>query len=98
MCVCVCVCVCACVCARASEYVCVRACVFGLVWWHINHCVIHMKVSVCVCARARVCVCVCVCVRVCVCVWFGLVLWHMNIVCYLMPNPVYTNILNKYGL
>ena len=31
-------------------------------------------------------------------VWFDWVLWYINIVGYLMPNPLYTYILNIYGL
>ena len=29
-------------------------------------------------------------------IWFGWVLWHTTMVGYLMPNPVYTYILNTY--
>ena len=31
-------------------------------------------------------------------IWFGWVLWHINHVGYLMPNPRYTYILNIYDL
>ena len=38
-------------------------------------------------------------IYICIYIWFGLVgLWVSTVVGYLMPNPLYTYILNTYDL
>ena len=59
---------------------------FGLVLWHINHCrLFNAKSSLYIYIKY---------------IWFGLVGFYgiSTIVGYLMPNPLYTYILNIYDL
>ena len=59
---------------------------FGWVLWHINHCrLFNAKSSLCICIKYT---------------WFGLVGFYgiSTIVGYLMPNLLYTYILNIYNL
>ena len=59
---------------------------FGRVLWHINHCrLFNAKSFLYIYIRY---------------IWFGLVGFYgiSTIVCYLMPNPLYTYILNIYDL
>ena len=60
--------------------------IYGWVWWHINHCrLLNAKSYLYIYIKY---------------IWFGLVGFGgiSTIVGYLMPNPLYTYILNIYGL
>ena len=59
---------------------------FGLVLWHINHCRLFNAQSLYIYIKY---------IRFSL-VWFGLVWYYgvLIIVCYLLPNPLYTYILN----
>ena len=74
--------------AKSSLYIYIKYIWFGLVWvlWHINHCrLFNAKSSLYIYIKY---------------IWFGLVGFYgiSTIVGYLMPNPLYTYILNIYGL
>ena len=70
--------------ARSSLYIYIKYIGFGWVLWYINHCrLFNAKSSLYIDIKY---------------IWFSLLvfLWHINY--YLMPNPLYTFILNIYDL
>ena len=70
--------------AKSSLYIYIKYIGFGLLLWHINHCILfNAKSSLYIYIKY---------------IWFGVVGFYgiSTIVGYLMPNPLYTYILNKW--